>query len=141
MEQKEITVANYEAFMAEKKLMGTKCPKCSSIYLPPRAICPDCRTSEMEWTEFGKAGKLAAFSCISVTPTWMAAEGYGRNNPYCSGIVEMAEGPRICARILDVDAKNPETIKVGTPVTLEILERTQGDKTIPYLAFRAEKAC
>lgn len=141
MDQREITVASYEAFLAEKKLMGTKCSKCGTLYLPARAICPECRDSQMDWTEFGGKGKLAAFTCIAVTPTWMAAEGYGRNEPYCSGIVELEEGPRISARILGVEAKNPESIKVGTPVNMEILERTQGDKTIPYLAFRAEKAC
>ncbi len=141
MDEKEITVASYEAFLAEKKLMGSKCKKCSALYLPARAICPGCRDSELEWVPFGTKGKLAAFTCISVPPTWMAAEGYGRNEPYCSGIVEMEEGPRISARILGVEAKNPESITVGTPVTLEILERKQGDQTIPYLAFRAEKTC
>ena len=41
----------------------------------------------------------------------MVEEGYDRNNPYCSGAVELVEGPRVVARIEGVDTLHPETDK------------------------------
>ena len=136
MDTNEITSAKFNSFLAEKKLMASKCKDCGALFLPPRAICPTCRKSEMEWAEVSGKGKLAAFTCISVPPTFMCDEGFGRDNPYCSGIVETVEGPKICARILGVEPKDPESIKVGTPVNLEISERGEGDQKVAYLAFR-----
>jgi hypothetical protein len=127
----------FNSFLAHKKLMASRCTKCGALYLPPRAICPGSRDSELEWAEMRGEGKLAAYTAIAVAPTMMVQEGYGRTNPYCSGIVELAEGPKISARILGVDAKTPESIKVGTPMKVEFLERGEGDAKRYYLAFRA----
>ena len=46
-----------------------------------------------------------------------------RNNPYCSGAVELEEGPRVVAQIEGVDTLNPETIKIGMPVKATLLRR------------------
>ena len=59
-------------------------------------------------------GKLAAFTSISIGPPAMQAEGYDRDNPYCTGVVRLDEGPRIVARIEGVDARNPDAIEIGT---------------------------
>ena len=89
----------------------------------------------MEWVELKGKGKLSAFTCISVGPPWMKAEGNNRKNPYCSGAVKLDEGVRVDARILGVDTKNPDSIIVGTPLTVIFLNRQgeEGSKTI--LAF------
>ena len=98
----------------------------------------------MEWEELSGTGTLVAFTVIGVGPIPMIEAGYGRDNPYCVGIVQVDEGPRIGAQILDVDAAHPENIKIGTPVTVDFVERgswhfveevAKARKT--YLAFRA----
>ena len=137
MEQRDFTATSFNKFLSEKKLMGSKCKKCGAVYLPPRPLCPDCHDTQMEWVEFSGKGELAAFTAIAVAPTFMLAQGLGKNNPYVSGVVRLAEGPGISARILGVDAKKPETIKVGTPVQLEILERAEGEARVYSLAFKA----
>ena len=81
-------------------------------------------------------GKLAAFTCIAVGPPFMVAEGYDRKNPYCSGVVELEEGVRVVARIEGVDTNKPETIKIGTPVTVRFLHRGEGENLRTFLAFR-----
>ncbi len=136
MENSEFTATTFNNFLREKKLMASRCRHCGALFLPPRAVCPTCRDSELEWVQVSGKGKLAAFTCIAVAPTMMVDEGYGRTNPYCSGIVELAEGPKISARILGVDAKTPETIKVGTPMQAEFLEIGEGEAKKYYLAFR-----
>ncbi len=133
----EITSAAFQQFLNQKKLMGSKCKKCGAVHLPPRPLCPECGATEVEWTSLSGKGKLAAFTTIHVGTTLMAQAGYDRKNPYCSGIVQLAEGPKVSARILNVDAQNPQGIKVGTPLTVDFVEQGQGDNKKAYLAFKA----
>ena len=116
MADRPISDYQFERFLDEKKLMGTRCVECGALFVPPRAICTKCHGSEMEWAETKGEGRLVAFTCISIGPPTMIAEGYDRNNPYCSGAVELTEGPRVVARIEGVDTLRPETIEVGMPV-------------------------
>lgn len=135
MEDRLFSDVSYEKFMKEEKLMGSRCKRCQALYVPPRPICIKCYGSEMDWVELKGEGKLVAFTCISVGPPFMMAEGYSRKNPYCSGVVELAEGARVDARIEGVDTQKPETIRVGMPLKAKFLHRegAEGGKT--YLMF------
>ena len=136
MEHRDFTSASFYQFLSEKKLMASKCKRCDALYLPPRAICIRCHGDEMEWAEMRGKGKLAAFTAINIAPTLMIEEGYGRDNPYCTGVVELEEGPKISARILGVDARKPEGIKVNTPLTVDFVERGEGEDRKTFLAFK-----
>ena len=135
--EREFTSASFKEFLGEKKLMASKCTKSGALYLPPRPLCIKCFGTEMEWAEMKGKGKLAAFTTIAIAPTLMLEEGYGRDNPYCTGVVELEEGPKISARILGVDAKKPEEIKIGTPLAVDFVERGEGEGKRTFLAFRA----
>jgi len=87
----------------------------------------------MQWAEMSGKGHLAAFTCIAIGPPFMVEEGYDRNHPYCTGVIELDEGPRMVARIDGVDAQKPETIKIGTSLTMKFLQRTADQETV--LAF------
>ena len=132
----EFTSANFNKFLSEHKLMGTRCTKCGGLYLPPRAICPECHSDQIEWVELSGQGKLAAFSAVFIGPSAMNAEGYDRTNPYCAGIVELAEGVKISARVLGVDAKHPANIAIGTPLKVEYLDKGEGEQKKTVLAFK-----
>jgi uncharacterized OB-fold protein len=132
-----LTAASFKQFLNEKKLMGARCTECSSIYLPPREICPKCHSDALDWQEFNGRGKLAAFTSIYIGPSRMIAAGFDRNNPYCTGIVELDEGVKISARILGVDAKRPKTIQIGTPLTIEFVQSAEGAGLTTELAFKA----
>ena len=67
----------------------------------------------------------------------MIAQGFDRNNPYCTGIVELDEGVKISARILGVDAGRPETIQIGAPLTIEFVQTGEGEGLTTVLAFKA----
>jgi uncharacterized OB-fold protein len=135
MEQMPFSDISYEKYLNEEKLMGSRCKECGAQFVPPRAICVTCYSSEMEWVEMSGRGALAAFTCITIPPPFMIAQGYDRRNPYCSGVVELEEGGRVDARIEGVDISNPETIKVGTPMKAKFLHRKEGDREETYLAF------
>jgi uncharacterized OB-fold protein len=125
----------YNRFFAEEKLTGARCRNCGARFVPPRPICTNCFSSTFEWLELSGKGKLAAFTCIYIPPPSMAAQGYDRKHPYCVGIVELDEGGRVDARIEGVDATNPESIKIGTPMKAKFLHRTVDEKPESYLAF------
>lgn len=117
--------------------MGARCTQCGAIYIPPLAICAACHSTAMEWVELSGKGSLAGYTVIGSGLNFMNKAGYGRDNPYVAGIVELAEGPKISARILGVDAKKPESIKIGIPLSVEFLEQGEAEARKTYLAFRA----
>ena len=134
----EVTPFNdisYQRFLNKEKLMGSRCQKCGTLFLPPRPICLKCHNTEMEWIEMKGKGKLAAFTCIAIGPPFMTREGYDRKHPYVSGVVELDEGVKVVARIDGVDASKPETIKIGTPLEVQFLHRGEDGNSTTFLAF------
>ncbi len=127
------TVASFNQFLNQKRLMASRCTGCGQLHLPPRAICPTCFGDQLEWVELPGRGKLAAFTVIYVGPTSMNNAGYSRENPYVSGVVELEEGVKISGQILGVDGQHPETIQIGLPVTVDFIQRGEQN----YLAFAA----
>jgi len=81
-------------------------------------------------------GRLAAFTSIVVAPPYMVKEGFDRNNPYIVGVIDLEEGVKTVARIIGVDARQPEYIKVGTPLKAEFLEKGAGPDRQISLAFK-----
>ncbi len=136
MSENYFTQAEFNQYLGEHKLMGAHCPSCDVTYLPPRAMCPVCFGDAMEWTEVSDSGELTAFTVIHIAPTAMIAAGYGRDNPYVSGIVRLENGLSISAQILGLDPAKPEEIKIGTPVKAEFVDRGEGDEQETFLAFR-----
>jgi uncharacterized OB-fold protein len=128
------TAASFNDYLKEGKLMGVRCRACGVLSAEPRPMCPECHGREVEWHQFSGRGQLTTFTCISVVPVSMGEQGYGRNNPYCSGIVTLEEGPRISARIMGVDAANPQNIQSGTALTLSAEDM---DEEKPALTFKA----
>ena len=135
MEERPFSDHSYKQFLNEEKLMGSRCKRCRALYTPPRSICIKCYGSEMAWVQMNGKGKLNAFTCVAIGPPFMVAEGYSRGHPYCSGVVELHEGPRVDARIEGVDTNAPETIKIGMPLKVKFLHRGEGENLKTYLAF------
>ncbi len=136
METRPFNDISYEQFLAEDRLMGSKCKKCGILSVPPRSVCIKCYDSELEWVQMKGKGKLAAFTCIAIGPPFMIKEGYDRKHPYVCGVVELEEGVKVVARVEGVDGDKPETIKIGTPLTAEFLHRGEGENSTTFLAFR-----
>ena len=130
------TPAAYRSFLAEGKLMGSRCQTCGKVHLPPRAICPACRSAQLEWLALSGRGRLAAFTAVHIGPTRMNELGYSRTNPYLSGIVELEEGVQISARLVGLDGMNPTGIKIGAPLVMVILKEGDPETAKPVLAFQ-----
>ena len=135
MEERPFSDTAFEKYLSEEKLMGSRCAQCSALYVPPRPICIKCQGDSLTWAEMSGSGKLAAFTCISIGPSFMIAEGYNRKKPYCSGVVELDEGPRVDARIDGVDPKNPDAIIIGMPLRIKFVHGQKEELPITYMAF------
>jgi uncharacterized OB-fold protein len=90
----------------------------------------------LEWVQFRGAGKLVAFTSIVIAPPSMAKEGFGKNNPYIVGVVELEEGNKIVGRITGLDAKKPAEIDLGVALKAEFIKTDPGPDQKTYLVFR-----
>ena len=131
MSTEKFTQTTYQQQLGEGKLMASHCPACDASFLPPRPRCAQCFGAQMEWREMPTRGKLAAFTVVHIAPTAMIEAGYGRDNPYCSGIVELDNGLKLSAQITGVDVSQPELIQIGSAVQAEFLQR----EAETFLAF------
>ncbi len=136
MDNRNFTHTVFQQYLAESRLMGVRCQSCGAIYIPPRPICPACYADAMEWVELSGEGTLTGFTSIYTGLSAMIRAGYSRENPYCTGVVRLQEGPSISGQILDVDLAHPETIHIGTPVKVAFVDRGEGEIKKRYLAFK-----
>jgi len=121
------TAASFNQYLAEGKLMASRCEGCGAVHLPPRAICPACHSANLQWQEESDSAALLAFTVIYVAPSAQIAQGYGREKPYISGIVQTASGQKISARIQGFDPFKPESIQIGAA-----LQRVSDSPALTY---------
>jgi len=125
MDGMEFTVKAFHDFLAEGRIMGSRCRGCGAVSLPPRPVCPECGGRGLEWTELEGRGTIQAYTVIHVPLTRMKDRC-----PYACGVVELDAGPRISGLILGVS--EGEKIGVGSRVEAEFVK--EGARTV--LCFR-----
>lgn len=134
---RDYTATSFQAYLDENRLMGSRCVETGEIFVPPRPMCPHTYSTNMEWIELSGRGKLVAFTAIYIGTSDMVAAGYDRKTPYCTGIVELDEGPRFSAQIIGVDVNHPEEIAIGQPLQAGFIERGEGLNRRNHLVFNA----
>ena len=60
-EASPFTLESFYRFTGQGKLMAAKCKKCQTVMLPPKPMCTNCFSSDLEWIELEKKGKLGRF--------------------------------------------------------------------------------
>jgi uncharacterized protein len=94
-------------------LGGSKCSVCSTVYFPPRSVCPTCSQHRQS------LGKLVPFQLsgegevITYTIVHDAAEGFEMQVPYALALVRTVEGPVLTGQIVDT---NVEDVRIGLRV-------------------------
>jgi uncharacterized OB-fold protein len=138
MPEREFNNESFQTYLDEHKLMGSRCSTCGTLYVPPRPLCSNCFGETMTWVEMGGQAKLRAFTVVHIATSAMIEAGYGRDNPYFSGIVKLDEGPSISAQILGADPTQPEQLEIGTPLSAVFVERGEGEEVKSFLAFEVK---
>jgi len=91
--------------------IGNECSVCGQVFFPPRESCPKCRRKSMGKIKDLKLkgkGEVVTYSIIHVGP-----EEFEEQIPYPIAIIQLDEGPKVTAQIVDCDL---DEIKIGMKV-------------------------
>ncbi|MDH5779948.1 MAG: Zn-ribbon domain-containing OB-fold protein [Candidatus Bathyarchaeota archaeon] len=117
-DEKDTRISVFFKNLREGRLTTTKCKRCEKILWPPRIVCPDCLSDELEWIDLGLKGELYAFTEMRLG----APLGFVEDVPFCIGIVRIG-GLSISARI---DDAKYDDLEIGAKVQLKIVELDDG---------------
>lgn len=73
----------FKELTENKKIMGTKCPKCGVVFCPPTSDCPKCWVTT-DWVEIGPKGILLHYTIIGLPPLWVK-----RRVPFTLGLIKL----------------------------------------------------
>ena len=80
-------------------IVGSKCPRCSTVFFPPKEICKRCRRvsiDQMIPTKLSGRGTVLTYTTVHEAPT-----DFERQVPYHLGIIELDEGPSVLGQIVE----------------------------------------
>ncbi|MFE0434264.1 Zn-ribbon domain-containing OB-fold protein [Streptomyces nigra] len=52
--------------LAERRIVGERCPSCRKVYVPPRGACPTCGVATSERVEVGPRGTVTTFCIVNI---------------------------------------------------------------------------
>lgn len=102
----------------EGRLLIQRCESCGTRYFYPRPLCPSCLSRAVHWIEASGRGRLHTFVINHRPP-----RGFPVSGPYVLGLVELDEGPRMMAQIVDV-APDPAAVHCDMPVEVVFADLT-----------------
>lgn len=92
------------------RLEGAMCASCGAKFFPPRQVCAECKSQNLQPCAFSGRGELYSFTTLYQAPL-----GYEGGVPYAVGMVKLDDGPMVEAQLTDV---NPDELKVGQRVEM-----------------------
>lgn len=58
--------SRFLSHIAEKKIIGQRCPKCAKVYVPPRGSCPKCGVPTSEEVAVADTGTVTTFCVVNI---------------------------------------------------------------------------
>jgi scaffold protein (connect acetoacetyl-CoA thiolase and HMG-CoA synthase) len=98
-------------------LPARRCAACGTPRLDPECSCPACGEVGGQDLVLAGRGRLVSWTVIRVAPARYEAEA-----PYAIGLLELAEGPRVTARL----EGDPEQFAAGQEVLLVSVDPARG---------------
>jgi uncharacterized OB-fold protein len=106
---------------ARGELLVQACGSCGARRMPPRPMCPVCRSTDVTWEPTSGRGRI--WSYIVPHPPLLPA--FAAVAPYNAIIVELEEDPaiRFAGNLVaspdgEINEIDPATITIGEPVTV-----------------------
>lgn len=104
--------------VAAGRLLVPSCRDCGRHFFPPLPCCPDCRSEAIEHVEACGRGRLYSW----VVMRRALDPAYAEAVPYVVAAVELTEGARIFARLIDVDPEDPAALVAEMALALRFVE-------------------
>jgi uncharacterized OB-fold protein len=116
--------------IAGGELRLQRCQACDTVVFYPRAVCPHCLASPLGWFTAAGTGRV-----YSYTVAHRAFGEFAGQAPFTVALIDLDEGVRMMARIVDAD---PGGVRIGMPVQMVV--RQIGDADLPCFQPAPEKA-
>lgn len=100
------------------ELMIPQCGDCGAYHFYPRALCPACLSSNLDWVAASGKGKVHTFSVVHRAPS----EPFKADVPYTIALLELDEGVRMMSNIIHC---KPEAVRIGMEVRVVFEEITE----------------
>lgn len=105
----------FEAFK-QKRIFGTRCPKCTRVLVPARKFCPRCFVDTAEWVEVKDVGTLRTWALISY-----AYVAQPKNPPYITAVIDLdGADVGLSHYIGGVEFSNLEKIKTQVRIGMRV---------------------
>jgi uncharacterized OB-fold protein len=104
------------------QLVVQQCDDCGALHFVPSERCHHCGSAAARWTGVSGDATVYTFSIVHRAPS----AAYQADVPYAIAYVELAEGPRMPTRLVDVD---PSAIEIGMPVKV-VFDDVDDDLTL-----------
>lgn len=113
-------------------LIANKCGSCGKVYFPPREACPYCRRKsigKMKELKLGGHGTVLTYTIIHSAPEYFEGQV-----PYPIAIIQLDEGPKVTAQIVDCKV---DDVKIGMKVQSTFRKIQQdGDVGVIYYGYK-----
>jgi len=119
----KLTFKEYNEALKENKLLGLKCKQCGTVTVPPKMVCWQCTSRDMEVVELSGKGKIQTFTTCNVAP-----EGRENEVPYIILLVELDEGSWIMGNLTGIDPTTVTVEIIGKRVKMTDNKVFPGDK-------------
>lgn len=112
---------------SEGRLVVQGCKACGHLQFYPRNLCLQCQSDALDWTAVSGFGRIYTFTVNHRAPNAF----FKARLPYVVAVVELDEGPRLMANILDAA---PEAVAIGARVKVRF-ENASDEITLPQFAL------
>ena len=123
----ESKAAEFVDFLAQGRVMATKCRDCGLIEFPPKMDCPSCMSSNAEWFQITEPGTLITYSTVTYGPS-----GFEDDAPYTLAMADFGDFKMFGRMCKDIPL---DDLKVGMKV--KVMPVRLGDDHISYEFLRA----
>ena len=118
--------AEFWAGCKEHKLIFRKCSNCGKVIWPAGYLCPDCLCEKSESVELAPEGALYSYVVMHKPFHPSLADKV----PYVVAAVDLADGVRIIANILDCDI---ERLRCGDSVVIDFADAETYSRPIAHI--------
>jgi uncharacterized protein len=111
--------APYWAAANEKRFVLPRCVDCGKHHFYPRARCPHCGSTRIEWAAASGRGTVYTYTVIQRAPS----PAFAADVPYVVATIALAEGPHLMS---NVTGCAPDAVRIGMPVKVAFRELPGG---------------
>jgi uncharacterized OB-fold protein len=122
----------FKELYSNQNIMGSKCPKCGTVYCPPRSHCSECY-EENEWVILPQTGKV-----LTSVVCWYVSSEFFIEVPYACAYVQVDHTDTgMLQRIVSRDV---EKVRPGIRVRAVFKEKREGKMSDFYFVPEGEHA-